>query len=129
MGNYTTTELIVVFLYITGSLMLLITSYLLYIKRFKKKKMEALNNLVFETSLTNKFKGKTQFLIISPKEEELILDLLDENESKVDSIIELTKVNGHLPVKFDTSSYKPGNYFLYLKSKSATILRKIEILD
>ncbi len=129
MGNYTTTEIIVVFLYITGSLMLLITSYLLYLKRFKKRKMKAMNNLVFETSITNKFKGKTQFLIISPEEEELSLELLDENEEKIGDIIQLTEVSGHLPVNFDTASYKPGNYFLYLKSKNATILRKIEIYD
>ena len=128
MGKYTTAEVVLLFLYITGAIALLITSYVYYLKKFKRNKLEALNQITLETSIENRFTGKTQFLIIAPKKENVIFELLDLEENKIDDILTLSEIEGQFPVKFDASKYEAGKYFLYLKTDNTKILRKITIL-
>jgi len=106
---------------------LLITAYVLYIKRFKRGTLEALNNVVFITSRYDKYNTKTQFLIDLPRDSKVDLLLLDQKEGLVKELLNKELEAGQHKVVFDPADYENGIYYLSLKTENASMLRKITI--
>ena len=107
--------------------MLIVVSYILFIKKYKRNKMEAVNALEFITSRYNIYTENSQFLIIMPKTANVIVNLLDESDNVKDELINQTIESGKFVYDFKTTSYPNGMYFLSLKSDGVNILRKIKI--
>lgn len=114
-------------LYTTGTILTLTVAYLFYIKRFKRAKLEALNNVSLITSRNDKFSAKTDFLIVSPKKEKVKLTLLDEQEQELQVLFDDMVEHGEQKVVFDPITMNNGIYFLSLNSANANILRRIKI--
>lgn len=129
MGKLTTLDVILGFLYVTGAIALIVVAYLLFIKRFKRAKLEAMNSLRFITSQKNHYTHKTKFLIEAPVPCNVKIDMLDLNEKYIATLFEDDVVEEECVVDFDPSLYKPGKYYLYLTSDNVKILRGITILE
>ena len=128
MGVTDTVHLLLVILYVTGGLILLVTAYVIYIRRFRKRgRMEMLNNVVFTTSRYDIYSSKTQFLLELPKTCDVELELLDEKENPVKKILHANLPAGQHIIPFDSTEYANGIYFLSLKAAHSSILRKITI--
>lgn len=127
MGKLESSQIIIGILYATGAISLLVVSYLLFIKRFKRNKLEAVSEVTFTTSKYDIYEAKTQFLIEVSEDMEVSLELLDSEENHVDTINHSTMLQGENVVDFDPTPYQDGNYYLSLKSANASILRKINI--
>ena len=122
-------QIFLMIMYCSGGLLLLITAYVLYIKRFKRAKLEAINNISLQTSRNDVFNQITEFLIISPIIEFVTLKLLNEKEEEIEVLFE-GEINAiDQKVTFKPKSYEPGIYYLSLRSKSANILRKIRVVS
>ena len=127
MGSRETSTVIIIILYVTGALLLMITAYILYLKKYKRGTLEALNNVEFVTSRYDKYTTKTQFLIDLPRPSFVALKLLNNNEELVKNILDVQYETGQHTVKFDPAEFSNGTYFLSLVTDHATILRKITI--
>lgn len=128
MGVSDTVHLLIVILYVTGGLILLVTAYILYIRRFRKRgRMEMLNNVVFTTSRYDVYSSKTQFLLELPKSCDVELSLLDEKEQPVEKILQAHFESGQHIIPFDPAKFANGIYFLSLNAAHSSILRKITI--
>lgn len=127
MGTRNTSEILLIVFYITGAILLMITAYLLYIKKYKRGTLEALNNVIFITSRYDKYNAKTQFLIDLPRNSKVDLVLLDQKENLVKELLNKDLEAGQHKVEFDPADYENGIYFLSLKTENANMLRKITI--
>jgi hypothetical protein len=127
MGKLESVDIILGILYATGAITLLIASYMLFIKRFKRSKLESISEVKITGSRTNTYRDKTQLLIETSKAVHIVVDLLDEHEIKVEELLDTQVSEGETILNFDPTKYANGNYYLYLKSDNATILRKIRI--
>ncbi|WP_027419700.1 hypothetical protein [Crocinitomix catalasitica] len=127
MGPLESSTIILGILYATGAVLLFIASYMLFIKRFKRSKLEAVSDVKLTTSRSNTYSGKTQFLLEVSRPVNVEFNLLDENENKLSEILSGQLVEGEQSVDFDPSSLLDGNYYLSLKTANASILRKIKI--
>lgn len=127
MDNVSAVDIFLGIGYLTGALSLCVVAYLIYLKRFKTAKLQAENNVSLITSRDNVFCNKTQFLVVSPSVSFVKIDLLDENEEYIETLIEQDIVDGEFPFNFDPSSYDSGKYYLYLDAGSSKILRAITI--
>ncbi len=128
MGVTDTVHLLIVILYVTGGLILLVTAYIIYIRKYRKRgRMEMLNNIVFTTSRYDVYSSKTQFLLELPKACDVELDLLDEKENPVRKIIQKNMESGQHIIPFDPAEFANGIYFLSLKAAHSSVLRKITI--
>jgi hypothetical protein len=128
MGKRDTVDLVLIGLYITGAVLLLITAYLIYLRRFiSRGKMKMLNNVILHTSRYDKYHAPTKFLLELPKDSHVNLALLDEKEQPVLSLLNSDMKAGEHPVSFDPTTLNDGVYFLSLKTDNASFLRKITV--
>lgn len=130
MTPYTSGELVIGALYGTGALLLLIAAYVLYIRKVRNRgRFEAANQIRFETSLNNIFTVKTQFLITFTAQEHARLDLLNENEEYIKTLLDEDLSEGEHIVDFNPAEFDAGKYYLSLKTQTTSILRKITISE
>lgn len=127
LNNATTGDVIMGFLYGITAVTLLVTAYILYIKRFKRQKMEAVATVNFVTAKYNIYKTKTQLLVEVPVEMSVKLLLLDSGEQIVKELLNKVLDKGEHIIVFDPNDYDNGNYFFKLESPSTQILKKIAI--
>lgn len=127
MGGLETSDVILAILYVTGAILLFITSYMLFIKRFKKGQLQAINDVILNTSRYDVYKSKTQFMIELTEKAHVQLSLLNEEEKELDVLLDGELEGGENVVDFDPTNLDDGIYYLSLKSESASLLRKITI--
>ena len=128
MGKRDTVDLVLIGLYITGAVLLLITAYLIYLRRYiKRGKMKMLNDVILHTSRYDLYHAPTKFLLELPKKSHVDLALLDENEKLVLQLLNIEMEAGEHPVSFDPTPLNNGVYYLSLKTDNASFLRKITI--
>lgn len=122
-----TSDILFGILYASGAVLLLITSYILFLKRFKKSKLKAVSDVILTTSRYDNYNSKTQFLIELSDDMSVTLDLLDEKEEKIRTILSESMPCGENIVNFDPTDLKDGIYYLSLKTPNTNILRRITI--
>lgn len=127
MGKLTTLDIVLSVLYASAAILLLLTAYKLYLKRFKRAKLEAMNAIRLVTSKDNVFKSTTKFLIEAPSKGHVRIDLLDVNENLVKTLIDQELEQEEYPFDFMPEDYAPGKYYLYLTTSNAKIQRGISI--
>jgi hypothetical protein len=127
MNLFDSTRIILTILYITGAIFLLIVSYMLYIKRFKKSKLLAVNEVVFTTSRYDTFEVKTQFLIELSENMLVTLKILDADEQEVRTLLNKELNKGQNVLDFYPAEFEDGIYFLSLETTGTLITRKIKI--
>lgn len=128
MGKRDTVDLVLIGLYITGAVLLLITAYLIYLRRYiKRGKMKMLNDVILHTSRYDLYHAPTKFLLELPKKSNVDLSLLDENEKLVLQVLNAEMEVGEHSVSFDPTPLNNGVYYLSLKTDNASFLRKITI--
>ncbi|MEX1001839.1 MAG: hypothetical protein WDZ35_06980 [Crocinitomicaceae bacterium] len=128
MGKFTSVDVIMGVLYVSAVLFLCITAYQLFIKRFKRNKLESLSAVSFITSKENVFSQKTSFLIVSAKDQKVKVQLLNRDESVIDTLMDETIPQEEYPFDFHPQNYEAGKYYLYLTTDNAKILRRITIV-
>lgn len=116
-----------IFLYVTGALLLLIAAYRIYLLKFRKGVLEAMNNVRFVTSRYDRYSARTQFMIDLPKPSAVELTLLDASESRISDLLNGPMEAGQHTIMFDPSDFNNGIYYLSLRTDNASILRKITI--
>lgn len=127
MRDVQASDIIFGILYASAAIMLFIASYVLYIKRFKRNKLRAVNEVTLTTSRYDTYKGKTQFLIELAQNTFVTLALLDQNEKELEIIVKADLYGGENVVDFDPTHLADGIYYLSLKTDGTSILRKITI--
>ena len=127
MGNATPLDIALGVGYVSAALFLIIVAYQIYLKRYKRNKLEALSAVQLITSKENVFSNKTSFLIVSAHGKHVKIELLDEKEKVVDTLIDEEVISDEYPLDFDPTKYSSGKYYLYLTTDSAQILRGITI--
>ncbi len=127
MGKLETADILLGILYATGAILLFVTSYILFIKRFKRNKLEAVSEVVFSTSRYDSYGSKTQFLIELSDNMNVELNLLDVKENQLKNLLNKELDKGENTVDFDPTDLENGIYYLSLKTKNASILRKINV--
>lgn len=127
MNLFDSTRIILTILYITGAIFLLIVSYMLYIKRFKKSKLLAVNEVVFTTSRYDTFEVKTQFLIELSENMLVTLKILNADEQEVRTLLNKELNKGQNVLDFYPAEFEDGIYFLSLETTGTLITRKIKI--
>jgi hypothetical protein len=127
MNLFDSTRIILTILYCTGAIFLLIVSYMLYIKRFKRNKLLAVNQVVFTTSRYDTYEVKTQFLIELSEKMFVTLKVLDANEQEVSTLLSKDLEQGQNVVDFYPAEFEDGIYFLSLETKGTLITRRIKI--
>ena len=127
LNDATNLDIIMGVLYGVTALMLMFTAYVLFIKRFRRQKLEVVNSLKFTTSRYNVYSENGQFLLDVPSKMNIKLELLNENESLNEILIEKEFDEGEHIYKFDITKYETGFYFLKLSSTDIDLLRKIKI--
>ena len=109
------------------AIVLMITSYVLFTKKYRASKTEVVNKLEFITSRYNIYTENVQFLYKVPFKMHISLNLVDENEKIVAVLTDGEFVEGEHVFKFESSKYDNGFYFLDLKAENINLLRKIKI--
>lgn len=127
MGKAESVDIILGILYAVAAVMFFVVSYVYFIKRFKRNKLEAVNDVVLTTSRYDQYQNKTQFLIELSKQLKVRLCLLDEKEQEVAVLLDEELDPGENVVDFDPVNYQAGIYYLSLKTTGTSILRKISI--
>ncbi|NOQ72042.1 MAG: hypothetical protein GQ574_08580 [Crocinitomix sp.] len=127
MGKAESVDIILGILYALAAVMLFVVSYVYFIKRFKRNKMLAVNDVVLTTSRYDQYENKTQFLIELSKQLKITLRLLDDKEQEVAVLLDEELEPGENVVDFDPLNYQDGIYYLSLKTDGTSILRKISI--
>lgn len=128
MGKLTTVDIILSVLYASAAILLLVTAYRLYLKKFNRAKLEAMNSIRLVTSRENVFSNPTKFLIEAPQAGHVRIDLLDENEKLVKTLIDQAINEEEFPFDFNPLDYQAGKYYLYLTTSNAKIQRGISIV-
>lgn len=128
MGKLTTLDIVLSVLYASAAILLLITAYRIYLKRFKRAKLQALNAINLITSKDNIFKSPTKFLIEAPLKGQVKIELLDRDENLVKTLIDIDLPQEEFPFDFDPTEFEPGKYYLYLTTDNAKIQRGISIV-
>ena len=127
MGKLESSQVILAILYATGAISLLVVSYLLFIKRFKRNKLQAVSEVTLSTSKYDIYKSKTQFLIELSQAMPVELKILDHDENIVKELFNSELLAGENVVDFYPTTIEDGNYYLSLKTENSSILRKIKI--
>lgn len=115
--------------YLITAIVLVLVAYYFYIKKFKRAKLKSMSGVSLITSRENVFSKKTKFLIVSPSVVQVKVDLLNENEGFVKTLIDAEIADEELPFDFDPADYDSGKYYLSLTSDNAKILRSITIAE
>jgi hypothetical protein len=127
MGKSESVDIILGILYALAAVMFFVVSYMYFIKRFKRNKLLAVNDVTLTTSRYDNYDNKTQFLIELSRDLMVTLKLLDENEQEVSTLLEKELEAGENAVDFDPMNYQDGIYYLSLKTEGTSILRRINI--
>jgi hypothetical protein len=109
------------------AIVLMITSYVLFTRKYRASKTEVVNTLEFITSRYNIYTENVQFLYKVPFKMHISLNLVDENENIVEVLTNSEFSEGEHVIKFESSKYANGFYFLELKAENINLLRKIKI--
>ena len=88
MGKTESVDIILGILYALAAVMFFVVSYMYFIKRYKRNKMLAVNDVTLTTSRYDNYDNKTQFLIELSRDLAVTLKLLDENEQEVATLLE-----------------------------------------
>jgi len=127
MGKTESVDVILGILYALAAVMFFVVSYMYFIKRYKRNKMLAVNDVTLTTSRYDNYDNKTQFLIELSRDLAVTLKLLDENEQEVATLLEKELEAGENVIDFDPMNYQDGIYYLSLKTEGTSILRRISI--
>lgn len=109
------------------ALFLIITSYILFTRQFRRKKMEAVNKLEFVTSRYNVYTENSQFLFNVPFKMQVNLNLLNGEDKLIEVLVDSEFEQGEHVYNFNVNSFSNGHYFLQLKADNVDMLRKISI--
>jgi len=127
MGKTESVDIILGILYALAAVMFFVVSYMYFIKRYKRNKMLAVNDVTLTTSRYDNYDNKTQFLIELSRDLAVTLKLLDENEQELATLLEKELEAGENLIDFDPMNYQDGIYYLSLKTEGTSILRRISI--
>ena len=127
MGKTESVDIILGILYALAAVMFFVVSYMYFIKRYKRNKMLAVNDVTLTTSRYDNYDNKTQFLIELSRDLAVTLKLLDENEQELATLLEKELEAGENVIDFDPMNYQDGIYYLSLKTEGTSILRRISI--
>lgn len=128
MGKRESLDVVLIVLYLSGAVLLLITAYIIYLRKFRRRgKMRMLNNVVLHTSRYDVFQTATQFLLDLPQKSKVKITLLTEKEEPLKTLLEGDLEAGQHPILFNPEPYESGIYFIHLKTDHAEILRRITI--
>lgn len=109
------------------AIVLMITSYILYLKKYRASKTEVVNKLEFVTSRYNVYTENVQFLYKVPFDMHILLNLTDEKENVIETLTDSDFTTGEHVFKFESAKYPNGVYYLELKAENVNLLRKIKI--
>jgi len=109
------------------AIILMITSYILYLKKYRASKTEVVNKLEFVTSRYNIYTENVQFLYKVPFAMHISLNLTDKDDKVIEVLTNDEFTPGEHVIKFQTSKYPNGVYYLDLKAVNVNMLRKIKI--
>lgn len=114
-------------LYVSGALLLLIVSYILFLKKLKRGKMIAKSEIKLTTSRYDTYKNNTQFLLELSDPMHVNMNLLDENELVIRSLLKDDVAAGERILDFEMEDLADGIYYISLKTGNHSILRKITV--
>lgn len=127
MGKSESSDIILGILYASGAIFLFVASYMIYIKRFRRNKLVAIDEVVFSTSRYDEYGAKTQFLIELAKNNHVKVKLLKQDETELAVLIDREMPAGENVMDFDPTVYENGVYYLSLITEGTTILRRIKV--
>jgi hypothetical protein len=127
LNNSSAYDVIMGIVYGITALVLMITSYIVFTRKFRRQKMEAVNKLEFITSRYNVYTENSQFLFIVPFKMAIDLRLLDEDEKEIEILVNEDYEIGEHIYMFNVNLYNNGIYFLKLSADNVEMLRKIKI--
>lgn len=109
------------------AIVLMVTSYILFLKKYRASKTDVINKLEFITSRYNIYTEDVQFLYKVPFAMHVSLNLTNEKDEIVEKLTDSEFSKGEHIIKFKTSKYPNGVYYLDLKAQNVKMLRKIKI--
>jgi len=109
------------------AIILMVTSYILYLKKYRASKTEVVNKLEFITSRYNIYTENVQFLYKVPFNMHISLNLTDQQDNIIEVLTNSDLTKGEHVFKFETAKYPNGVYYLDLKAENVKMLRKIKI--
>jgi len=127
LNNSSAFDVIMGIVYGLTAMFLMVTAYIIFTRKFRRKKMEAVNTLEFITSRYNVYTENSQFLFKVPFKMHIELNLLDEQDNVIEVLVDEDFEDGEYVHQFNSSQYPNGLYFLQLKAENDTMLRKIKI--
>jgi len=113
--------------YAITALTLMVTAFIILTRKYRRNKIVAVNQLEFITSRYNVYTEDTQFLFNVPYDMHILLQLIDENEILVETLVNDDYTKGEHIYNFKVSNYKTGLYYLKLHADNVDMLRKIKI--
>jgi len=113
--------------YAITALILIVTAFILLTRKFRRNKIVAINQLEFVTSRYNVYDGDTQFLFNVPHKMHINLQLIDDKENLIDTLVDDDFDEGEHIYHFKISPYQTGLYYLKLHADNVDMLRKIKI--
>lgn len=127
MGKSESSDIIFGILYASAAIFLFVASYMIYIKRFRRNKLVAIDEVVFSTSRYDQYSAKTQFLIELATANHVKVKLMNANEEDLAVLIDADMPAGENVMDFDPTLFENGVYYLSLITEGTTILRRIKI--
>ncbi|MCB9223304.1 MAG: hypothetical protein H6582_03920 [Crocinitomicaceae bacterium] len=127
MRNLTATDIVLGIFYLTAALSLCIVAYKMFIRKYKRNKLVAMNSISLVTSKDNVFSTKTKFLLVVPTPTHVKVELLDSNEQSLNTLVDAHIDQEEYPFDFNPEGLNSGKYYLYLTADNAKILRGITI--
>lgn len=127
MGKSESSDIIFGILYASAAIFLFVASYMIYVKRFRRNKLVAIDEVVFSTSRYDEYSAKTQFLIELATANHVKVKLMNANEENLAVLIDADMPAGENVMDFDPTLFENGVYYLSLVTEGTTILRRIKI--
>ena len=127
MGKSESSDIIFGILYASAAIFLFVASYMIYVKRFRRNKLVAIDEVVFSTSRYDEYSAKTQFLIELATANHVKVKLMNTNEEDLAVLIDADMPAGENVMDFDPTLFENGVYYLSLVTEGTTILRRIKI--
>ena len=113
--------------YAITALVLIVVAFILLTRKFRRNKIVAINQLEFVTSRYNVYDEDTQFLFNVPHKMHINLQLIDDKENLIDTLVDDDFEEGEHIYHFKISPFKTGLYYLKLHADNVDMLRKIKI--
>ena len=127
MGKSESSDIIFGILYASAAIFLFVASYMIYVKRFRRNKLVAIDEVVFSTSRYDEYSAKTQFLIELATANHVKVKLMNANEEDLAVLVDADMPAGENVMDFDPTLFENGVYYLSLITEGTTILRRIKI--